>query len=240
MLPSSSVTWVACNGGDRPVELHRTGRQRLRQLARDHAHAARRHRGAAGGEHAKGELKEAAGGLQPLLQENTAVKGPEEAVDDALAKAEVAQVLDGRRFAAAENIGDVAAQYLAAQQGDAQLIGQAAYGSSHGRRQRERTAKGIADAVGAVLELDLGAGIEAAQVERFIVEYPLRLGIGVEQHLEAAVEQEALNLVRTHAPADAVGRFVDAHAAAVGQQVAGGGEAGETGADNQNIGRAHR
>jgi hypothetical protein len=75
------------------------------------------------------------------------------------------------------------------------------------------------------------------QVERVVVEQRLRLGVGAEEHLEAAIEQEAVHRVGAHTPAHAVAGLDDEHGHPGGVQPPGAGQAGQAGADDD---RRHR
>ena len=48
---------------------------------------------------------------------------------------------------------------------------------------------------------DERAALEGPEGEALVVEHAAGLGVRGEQHLEAAVQQEAVDLVRAHAPA---------------------------------------
>ncbi len=94
---------------------------------------------------------------------------------------------------------------------------------------------GSATAVEAAVETDERAVVERAEVERVVVEHALRLGIRRQQDLKASVEQEAVDLVRADAPADAVRALDDLKRDAVAVQLAPAAEPGEPGADDEDV-----
>ena len=95
--------------------------------------------------------------------------------------------------------------------------------------------KRIGDAREAAVPADERAALEGPQAEALVVERPPRLGVRREQHLEAAVEQEAVDLVRAHAPARRVAALEDEHLEPGGVQLAGAAQAGEAGADDDDV-----
>ena len=79
------------------------------------------------------------------------------------------------------------------------------------------------------------AGIERAEVERVDVELTVEFGVSPQQDLETAIEGEAVDDVAADPPANAVGRFEHDHRAPRFVQDPGGGKAGETGTDDDDI-----
>ena len=51
------------------------------------------------------------------------------------------------------------------------------------------------------------AGVERLQLQRVVVELGLRGRVACEEDLETAVQQEAVNIVRSHPPAHTVAGF---------------------------------
>jgi hypothetical protein len=85
------------------------------------------------------------------------------------------------------------------------------------------------------------AGIERPQVERVVVQDARGLGVAREQDLEAAVQEEAVHLVRPHPPAHAVGPLEHDGVHAAGLQLAGGGQARQAGThDDDGSAIGHR
>ncbi len=78
--------------------------------------------------------------------------------------------------------------------------------------------------------------MEPAQVERGVVEDALGLAVGLEQDLEAAVQAKAVELVRAHPAAHAVGGLEHHRGDAAGAQLARRAEAGEARADDDDRG----
>jgi hypothetical protein len=78
--------------------------------------------------------------------------------------------------------------------------------------------------------------LERLQVERVEVEQPLGLGIGRVEQLEAAVEPEAVDDVGPHPPTDCLGGLEDDGLDAGLLQPDGGGQAGEPGAHDDDVG----
>ena len=81
------------------------------------------------------------------------------------------------------------------------------------------------------------SGIEAAQVERIVIEQAPGLRISGEEHLETPVEVEAFAEIRGHPSAHAVRRLADHEAPAGRVEAMRAREAGEAGADDQDIRR---
>ncbi len=79
------------------------------------------------------------------------------------------------------------------------------------------------------------AARERAQVEPLVVEQPTRLRIGERQHLEAAVEQEAVDAVRANAPAHTARGLQHEHLEPGVPQRASAREAGDAGADDDRL-----
>ena len=51
------------------------------------------------------------------------------------------------------------------------------------------------------------AGFECTEIQRLVVEYSLRFGVGRKQHLKAAVQSESFYLIGTYASANSVRSF---------------------------------
>ena len=80
-----------------------------------------------------------------------------------------------------------------------------------------------------------GPGIEGAQVEGAIIQPALCLGVPGLQDLKPAVEEKALTLVGAHPAAAAVAGLQDQGGEAPLLQGQGTGQAGETGADYDDV-----
>ena len=117
----------------------------------------------------------------------------------------------------------------------AQAVGEGA----HAGGERPPRALGPPPRVGELVEAggaaDERAGKERSKVERRVVEDATGLGVGGEQHLEAAIEPEALHDVGAHAPADAVRGLDDPHARSRLVEAEGAGEAGEASAHDHHV-----
>ena len=88
--------------------------------------------------------------------------------------------------------------------------------------------------------MDDDPGGERAQVERVGVEPAPHRGVGGQQHLEAAVEQEPVDLVGAHAPTDPVGRLEHDDVPSTLDEPQRRDEAGESGPDDHDVrGVAH-
>jgi hypothetical protein len=80
------------------------------------------------------------------------------------------------------------------------------------------------------------AGPERADIEAGQVHLGLDLFVCGEQHLEASVEQEAVDLVRPHPPSDRVRGVHDVDVDAGAPEETGTCESGESGSDDEDIG----
>lgn len=87
---------------------------------------------------------------------------------------------------------------------DEQLVKHGANGVGEASEGVEEVGEGVGDPVEAAVVVDEGAGVELAEVEGVIVEEAAGLGVGGDEDLEAAVEEEAVDLVGAHAAAHAV------------------------------------
>lgn len=118
---------------------------------------------------------------------------------------------------------------------DSQFVGKRASGAEEGWEEEG----GLAERVGDGFELfagpEVGAWLEAAQLEGGVVESALAFGIGGEQDLEAVVEEEALVRVGAEASAEAVRAFEEEEAFAGGLEGDGGVESGEAAADDEGV-----
>lgn len=83
---------------------------------------------------------------------------------------------------------------------------------------------------------DEGAGIEGTEIEGGEVEEATGFGIGGEEDLKAAVEEEAVVGVSANAAAEGVGGFEEKEGEIGGVNVVGCGEAGEAAADDEDGG----
>ncbi len=97
----------------------------------------------------------------------------------------------------------------------------------------------VADRQTVPVEVDPDGVGERAQVEGVEVHHPAQLGVGGVQHLEATVEGEAVHVVGAHPSADGVTGLQHHHVDAPGRQLAGAGQAGQPGADDDHLVRAH-
>ena len=99
-----------------------------------------------------------------------------------------------------------------------------------------RCAERIDDAMAVAAEPDDAAGVEALQIEGAHVELARHFRVGGQQHLEAAVEAEAVDDVSAHPTAHPVRRFDDDDVPACLMKHTSRGQAGETGADDHHFG----
>ena len=97
-------------------------------------------------------------------------------------------------------------------------------------------AEGVGNGVELAIVEDSGAGVEFLEVKGLVVEEVLGFGVGGDEDLEAAVEEEAVDNVGADAAAHGVGGFEEEEGDVAGVEVGGGGEAGESGADDDNPG----
>src|SRR4029079_6092223 len=79
------------------------------------------------------------------------------------------------------------------------------------------------------------APFEPPQRERVEIELAFHLWVGGEQHLKAAVELEALDVVRAHPPTDALRRFEDDDVAARRVEGSCAGEPREARSDHGDV-----
>lgn len=96
----------------------------------------------------------------------------------------------------------------------------------------------VGDSVKASAVVNSSAGVELLKVEGLIVQKPLGFGIRGDENLEAAVEKETVEGIGPDAAADGVGGFEKEEGNALGMETSGGGEAGETSADDDDAGSA--
>ena len=102
-----------------------------------------------------------------------------------------------------------------------------------------RAPEGVADGLELATHVHPGAGRERAEAKGVVVEHGLRLGVGRQQDLEAAVDQEAVLPMRPHSPAHGVGGLQHDGLDAARGQGAGAREARQARA-NDHDGPVHR
>ena len=222
----------------RRPETQRTGRQTGCELLSDGTDAGCWDGGRARGEHPEDELELPAGGGQGRVELDPAEERAEEGGDHALGEAGGTQPLEGGGLGTPPEVREGTGHAPLPQDRDPRLVRERADGCA----QRCEHRRGRAQRVGHVREPPVhahqSAGLEAAQVERRVVQRRRRLGVGLQQDLEAAVELEAVDDVGAYPPADPVGRFVHRDLdPGVGEQ-AGGPQAGQPGTDDGD--RCHR
>jgi hypothetical protein len=99
----------------------------------------------------------------------------------------------------------------------------------------ERMTERVGHTCKAAAPSDQGAAGERAQPETLVVEQATSLRIRCEEHLEAAVEHEPVDDVGAHAAAGRVAPVEDEHLEAGGVEFPGAAEAGEAGADDDDV-----
>jgi len=78
--------------------------------------------------------------------------------------------------------------------------------------------------------------VELLEIQGLIIEELLGFGIGGDEDLEAAVQEEAVDNVGADAASDGVRSFEKEEGDVVGVEVGGGGKAGEASADDNDSG----
>ena len=168
------------------------------------ADAARGDRDVALGEHLEREGEHLVGRLEVPVEQDAAVERAEEGVDEPVAEAPSAQPRVARGRLLLEQLVDRLRGRVQAQLGHAQLVAH----PTHVRRERGervlRTAHRVRDPLEPPSPADQRARIEGAQIQARVVEVLARGRVGLEQDLEATVEQEPVDPVGAHAPARAV------------------------------------
>src|SRR5882762_6434932 len=191
------------------VETDDVGREQRGELRWNRAHAASGHGGIAFGEHFENEFEHATGGLQFAIQKNAAEKRPEEAVDKFVGESGGMKSILGGRFRPLKNFFDGRVTEMRAQSKDAQFVKEAAEIGTKSFPPTARGAPGINQLVQAAGKPGERTGSELFQIECLVVESALGFGVSGQQHLEAAIEQESLELVGANAPANAIRSFYD-------------------------------
>ena len=135
------------------------------------------------------------------LQEDSAEERAEERVDHPLAEAEASQRLQGRRLRPRPDFLHSPLQDVPSESRDGLLVRERSDGREQRGRQRPGLAERVRDAVELAARPHQRAGLERLEAQSLVVEHPPRLGIGGEEHLEPAVEEEAVHPVRAHASA---------------------------------------
>ena len=211
------------------------GRQVCGQLGGELAHALRRDDGVGAEELLQHDVEHAVGGRQRRIELDAADKGTEEAVDHGVAVATSRQAFTSRRIGLSQQLGGVGAAEANAILQEPELVEEAADRRQHRRRQGRRLAERVAEQCELLADPNECAGIERAEIERVDVELTVEFGVGPQQDLETAVEDEAVDNVAADPPADAVRRLEHDHRAARLVQDSGGGKAGETGTDDDDV-----
>ena len=101
-------------------------------------------------------------------------------------------------------------------------------------------AEGIADRVEPITDPDHGTRLERPEPERRDVDLAVQLGVGGEQDLKAAIEQEPVHLVGPDPSADIVGCLEDDDVSTGLAQDRRRGEPGQAGADDDGLGPPDR
>ncbi len=143
------------------------------------------------------------------IELDTADEGSEEPVHHRGAEPLVADRVGGVDVLTAEELRHGRRAKATAQGEEPELVQRCAH-RCHGRRQEPAgPAERVADRVEPVADPDQSARLERSQSERHTVELPVQLGVGGEHDLEAAVDQESVDLVGAHSSADLVGCLDD-------------------------------
>jgi hypothetical protein len=220
------------DGLDRGPKADRSGGQPRGELLGDRAHPAGRQRGRAPAEHEEGEVEHPARRPELGVEEDAGEQRAEEAGDHPLAEPAGAERRERRRLRAVEDV--LAAGDVEAPGGDARLVGERADGGGQRGESVLGASQRVADARHPPVDADEGPRHERPEVERGVVEDAPRLGVGRQVDLEAPVEQEPVDLVGPHAPADAVGGLEHGDVDAADGELPRAGEAGQAGADDRD------
>ena len=70
------------------------------------------------------------------------------------------------------------------------------------------TSPRINESVKAAIEPDQRPRLESPQLQRVVVQYCLRFGVGCEQYLKAAIEQKTVDLIRVNTTSNPCSRLV--------------------------------
>jgi len=125
-----------------------------------------------------------------------------------------------------------------AQARDAQLVDEAAGTGVQVARGVEGIPQRVGQARKAAVVTDQRAGIEGPQAQTLVVERAARLGVRGQQHLEAAVEPEAVHFVGAQATSGRVASLEDQDVHAPARQLAGAAQPGQAGADDDDVAQA--
>lgn len=97
-------------------------------------------------------------------------------------------------------------------------------------------AERVRDGVKLAIVENSSPGVELLEIQGLIIEELLGFGIGGDEDLEAAVQEEAVDNVGADAASDGVGSFEEEEGDVVGVEVGGGGKTGEASADDNDSG----
>src|SRR5258708_6700000 len=212
------------------------GRRKQRgELRWNRAHAASGHGGVNFREHFENEFEHAAGGLQFAIQKKAAGKKTEETVDKFVGESGGTKSILGGRFRPLKNFFDGRVPEMRAQSKDPQFVKEAAEIGTKSFTPAARSAPGINQLVQAAGKPGKRTGSELFQIECLVLEKALGFGISGQQHLEAAVEQESLELVGADASANAIRRFQDLKRDAGVGEMASASQACEPRTDNDYV-----
>src|SRR5258708_17797628 len=191
------------------VETNGVRRKQRGELRWNRSHAASGYRGVTFREHFENEFEHTAGGLQFAIQKNAAEKRPEEAVDKFVGESGGTKSILGGSLRPLKNFFDVRVPEMRAQSKDAQFVKEAAEIGTKSFPPAARSAPGINQLVQAAGKPGERTGSELFQIDCLVIESALGFRVSGQQHLEAAIEQESLELVGANASANAIRSFYD-------------------------------
>lgn len=223
------------DGEDRVLEVHRSGCEQIGELLRDRSHPRRGDRDLTTEERPQDQAHHATRGGEVGIEEDPGEERREEPVDDPLREAQVSQVLPRGDVLRGGDVLPAGSGQLGPELEQADQVARRRDPGRQGGGGLHRRLEGIGDRAHAPVGEHLDARCEPLQVEPSVVELATGLGIAREQHLEAAIEQVAVDLVGADATADPVAGLEHDHTALRPGEVDRRGEPGQPGSDDDHV-----
>lgn len=191
--------------------------------------------GGAPAEHLEDKFKHAAAGREGLLKKDPAEEGLEKPLSHGLTESEVLEGLPGGHFRTGLNAGDGVQGEACLEGSDAQFVGEGTRRGAEGVWKLGGVLERINEAEEGFPIPDEGSGEETPEPEAVVIEEAPTFGIGVEEDLEAPVEEEPLDPVGADTSPRLIRGLEEAALATGPGEGNGAAQAGEAGTDNGHI-----
>jgi hypothetical protein len=192
------------------------------------------------GEHPQDDLEPSGGDLEVGVELDAGEKRPPERGDEAGRESDGRETIGRAGVGPPQQLAHGMGAHVENEARRAQLVVEGSHGRAQRRDQLTGAAEGVADALQPLGGADDRAGGEGAEAQRLEIEALSYLGIGGQQDLESAIEQESVDRVGAYAPPDPVRSFEHGDLDSGARQILRADEPGEACADDHDTGHLRR